>query len=132
MIKIKSRLKTLNFLKTFYCVSVSIWLTNNVLIVPGELQRDSAIHIHVSILPRWGIFLKQQNGYLINLRVSSFFIELVGKITGNVHLNSLKYIWILMTFNFHIDTINVCMSEISTYFSIKGPVVYKFRIINGL
>ena len=42
----------LSFLKTFYFVLGYSWLTNNVVIVSGEQRRDSAICIHVSILPQ--------------------------------------------------------------------------------
>ena len=38
------------FFNFLFCIGV--WPINNVVIVSDELQRDSAIHIHVSILPR--------------------------------------------------------------------------------
>ena len=37
------------FLNFLFCIGV--WPINNVVIVSDEPQRDSAIHIHVSILP---------------------------------------------------------------------------------
>ena len=39
------------FFLTFNFV-LGVWPTNNVVIVSGEQQRDSATHIHVSILPK--------------------------------------------------------------------------------
>ena len=39
-----------NFLNFLFCIGVQ--LINNAVIVSGEQQRDSAIHIHVSILPQ--------------------------------------------------------------------------------
>ena len=71
----------------------------------------------------WLIFIVLFHSLCISLFLPSFFIELVSKITDNIPLNSLKYIWILMTFNPHIDTIHVSVSEVNTFFSIKGPVV---------
>ena len=38
------------FFNFLFCIGV--WPINNVVIVSDELQRDSAIHIHVSILPQ--------------------------------------------------------------------------------
>ena len=38
------------FLNFLLCIRV--WPINNVVIVSGEQQRDSAIHIHISILPK--------------------------------------------------------------------------------
>ena len=39
------------FFKTFlFCIGV--YLINNVVIISGEQQRKSAIHIHISILPQ--------------------------------------------------------------------------------
>ena len=38
------------FFNFLFCIGV--WSINNVVIVSDELQRDSAIRIHVSILPR--------------------------------------------------------------------------------
>ena len=38
------------FLNFLFCTGE--WLTNNAVIVSGEQQRDSAIRIHVSILPQ--------------------------------------------------------------------------------
>ena len=40
------------FFQTFYFVLDYSRLTNNIVIVSGEQWRDSAIHIHVSILPQ--------------------------------------------------------------------------------
>ena len=39
------------FFFNFYCLLKYSQLTNNVVIVSGELRRDSVIHVHVSILP---------------------------------------------------------------------------------
>ena len=49
---IMHRSSPLPFLKMFYFVLGYSQLTNNVVIVLGEQQRDSAIYIHVSILPQ--------------------------------------------------------------------------------
>ena len=40
------------FFFTFYFILEYGRLTNNVVIVSGEQQRDSAIHIHVPVLPQ--------------------------------------------------------------------------------
>ena len=39
----------IHFLKTFY---IGVWLINNLTVVSGVQQRDSAIHKYVSILPQ--------------------------------------------------------------------------------
>ena len=44
---------TLNFL-----ICIGVQLINNIVIVSGEQQRHSAVHIHVSILPQTSLFCK--------------------------------------------------------------------------
>ena len=44
--------KTLDFLKDFNFILEYSWLTNNTVTISCEQQRDSAIHIHVPILPQ--------------------------------------------------------------------------------
>ena len=47
--------------KTFYFELGHSQLTNNVVIDSGEQGRDSAIHIHISIVPQVTIYLNTTN-----------------------------------------------------------------------
>ena len=77
---------------SFYFVLGYSQLTNNVVIISGEQQRDSAIHIHVSTLPQTPLLSRLPHNIehsSLCYTVGPYWLSIL-----NIHAMTLKPSWI--------------------------------------